>query len=50
MSEIYAALAYYHDHEAEMDAANEKDWEEIPVARTLPSREELEKRRPPASA
>lgn len=50
MSEIYAALAYYHDHEAEMDVENEADWGEIPVARTLPSRSELEKRRPPASA
>lgn len=28
MSQIYAALAYYHDHQAEIDAQIEKDWGE----------------------
>lgn len=50
MAQIYAALSYYYDHEAEMEAENAADWEEIPVARKLPSRQELENRQPPASA
>ena len=34
MAQIYAALSYYHNHKAEIDAALERDDEEVAQARS----------------
>ena len=51
MSELYAALAYYYDHKAEMDARRERDNKEFERLRaqaiasgTQPTLDELKRR------
>jgi len=45
MAQVYAALAYYHDHQADMNVQNEADAEDSEFTRKHPSRQELERRR-----
>ncbi len=48
LAQIHAALSYYHDHKAEMDAVIERDDRNIDALRAeaepFPSRAELEER------
>ena len=49
LAQVYAALTYYHDHRAEMDAEIERSLQQADLHRAAagpqPSRQELERRR-----
>ena len=38
LADIYAALAYYHDHRDEIDADIKADWEAYEAGKALPSK------------